>query len=121
VRELKLYGQPTVVIALAANKSDLEQYRVVSEQEGRAYARDNDMSYFETSAKDSRNVRKMFVELGAPPPSPARRPARRPPRVVSPPRVRSAKRAAQGGADRSGAGPDDQPQPGLRLLSRRPA
>ena len=63
VRELKLYGQPNVVIALAANKSDLEQYRVVSTQEAKAYARENDMSYFETSAKSAANVRTMFVEL----------------------------------------------------------
>lgn len=63
VRELKLYGQPNVVIALAANKCDLEQYRVVSMQEGQAYAKDNDMSYFETSAKTSHNVRRVFVDL----------------------------------------------------------
>ena len=36
VRELKLYGQPNVVVALAANKCDLEQYRAVSTQEGQA-------------------------------------------------------------------------------------
>merc|ERR1712087_240457 len=63
-RELKMYGKPEVVIALAANKCDLEQYRVVSTQEGQAYARDNDMSYFETSAKTAKDVRKMFVDLG---------------------------------------------------------
>ena len=32
VHELKMYGQPNVVIALAANKCDLEQYRAVSVQ-----------------------------------------------------------------------------------------
>jgi len=70
VRELKLYGQPNVVIALAANKCDLDQYRLVSQQEGQAYARENDMPYFETSAKTAHNVRRMFVDLGARP-SPA--------------------------------------------------
>ena len=65
VRELKLYGQPNVVIALAANKCDLDQYRLVSQQEGQAYARENDMPYFETSAKTAHNVRRMFVDLGA--------------------------------------------------------
>ena len=63
VRELKLYGQPNVVVALAANKCDLEQYRAVSTQEGQAYARENELTYFETSAKSSHNVRRMFVEL----------------------------------------------------------
>ena len=64
VRELKLYGQPNVVVALAANKQDLEQYRVVSTHEGQAYARENELTYFETSAKTAFNVKKMFVELG---------------------------------------------------------
>ena len=63
VRELKLYGQPNVVVALAANKCDLEQYRAVSTHEGQAYARDEDMAYFETSAKTAHNVRAMFVAL----------------------------------------------------------
>ena len=63
VQELKLYGQPDVALALAANKSDLEQYRVVSAHEGQAYARENKMAYFETSAKTGASVRRMFVEL----------------------------------------------------------
>ena len=64
VRDLKLYGQPNVVIALAANKCDLDaQFREVSAQEGQAYARDEDMAYFETSAKTAHNVRAMFVAL----------------------------------------------------------
>ena len=65
MRELKLYGQPNVVVALAANKQDREQYRVVSTHEGQAYARENELTYFETSAKTAYNVKKMFVELGA--------------------------------------------------------
>ncbi len=63
VRELIEKGQPNVAIALAANKCDLEQYRRVSTQEGQAYAREHGMSYFETSAKTSHNVRRLFVEL----------------------------------------------------------
>lgn len=62
--ELKTYGQPNVVIALAANKSDLEDYRVVSSQEGKAYAQEQEMAYFETSAKTAHNVWQMFVDLG---------------------------------------------------------
>ena len=32
-------------------------------QEGQAYARENELTYFETSAKTAHNVRRMFVEL----------------------------------------------------------
>ena len=89
VRELKLYGQPNVVIALAANKCDLDQYRLVSQQEGQTYARENDMPYFETSAKTAHNVRRMFVDLGEPsrpaPPAP-RTPRRRTPLTSCVPR-----------------------------------
>ena len=64
VRDLKLYGQPNVMIALVANKCDLDaQFREVSTNEGQAYARDEDMAYFETSAKTAHNVRAMFVAL----------------------------------------------------------
>ena len=63
VRELKLYGQPNVVVALAANKCDQESFRVVTTHEGQAYARENELTYFETSAKTAHNVRRMFVEL----------------------------------------------------------
>jgi small GTP-binding protein len=64
IRELKLYGQPNVVVALAANKCDLESNRKVSAVDGRAYAREHDLAYFETSAKTSLNVKSMFVGLG---------------------------------------------------------
>ena len=66
VRELKLYGQPNVVVALAANKFDHEDAREVSTHEGQAYARENDLLYFETSAKTNHNLQEMFAELGAP-------------------------------------------------------
>ena len=63
MRELKLYGQPNVVVALAANKQDREQYRVVSTHEGQAYARENELTYFETSAKTAVNVKQLFVAI----------------------------------------------------------
>jgi len=63
VGELKTHGQPQVVIAFVANKCDLEDYRVVSSQEGKAYAQEQEMAYFETSAKTAHNVWQMFVDL----------------------------------------------------------
>ena len=91
VRELKLYGQPNVVVALAANKCDLEQYRAVSTHEGQAYARENELTYVETSAKSAHNVRHMFVELGkhAPPSKPSK-PSAEPTEPTNAPSVPSA-------------------------------
>ena len=61
--ELRAQGMPNVVIALAASKSDLEDSREVTTQEGQMYARQNELAYFETSAKTTHNVARVFVEL----------------------------------------------------------
>ncbi|KAJ1632927.1 ras-related protein rab-5C [Pavlovales sp. CCMP2436] len=61
--ELRNQGMPNCVIALAANKADLDEKREVTTQEGQMYARDNEMAYFETSAKSTQNVLRVFVEL----------------------------------------------------------
>lgn len=61
--ELRAQGMPNVVIALAASKSDLEDSREVTTQEGQMYARQNELAYFETSAKTTQNVARVFVEL----------------------------------------------------------
>lgn len=63
VRELTLYGQPNVEITLAANKADLDSFRVISTREGQAYASENAMEYFETSAKTATDVQAMFLDL----------------------------------------------------------
>ena len=39
------------------------RYRLVSTEDGQAYARENEMTYFETSAKTAHNVRRLFVDL----------------------------------------------------------
>lgn len=50
-------------LCLAANKADLVAERVVSEEEGLAFANSRGMSYFETSAKTDLNVTDMFQEI----------------------------------------------------------
>lgn len=52
VRELQRQGAPGAVIALAGNKADLAgEARTVSADDARAYAADNGLHFWETSAK----------------------------------------------------------------------
>ena len=52
------------VIYLIGNKSDCENLRNVSREEAEEFAKKNNMKYFETSAKDGKNVDKIFNEIG---------------------------------------------------------
>ncbi len=63
VKELQRRGDPNVVIALAGNKADLESRRKVEFEEANAYAEENGILHLETSAKNSNNVRALFVEI----------------------------------------------------------
>lgn len=50
-------------LCLAANKVDLVSERVISEEEGMAFALSKGAAYFETSAKADVNVTDMFNEI----------------------------------------------------------
>ena len=53
-----------LVFTVCANKADLVgKKRVVSEDEGRQFAKNRGLMYFETSANDGQNVREMFEYL----------------------------------------------------------
>ena len=45
---------------LVGNKSDLEKYREVSKEEGKEFAKNYDLIFMETSAKNNNNVEKLF-------------------------------------------------------------
>ena len=52
-----------MLIVLIGNKSDLEDQRQVSTEEGIQFARRNDLIFFETSAKTSTGVEETFTQV----------------------------------------------------------
>ena len=51
-----------VLIILVGNKCDLEGKRAVSVEEGQKFANDNQLLFFETSAKNGTNIEEIFTE-----------------------------------------------------------
>lgn len=62
LEEAKSHAQPTMVILLIGNKSDLEHRRAVSTEEGKAFANANGLLFLETSAKTAYNVETAFLK-----------------------------------------------------------
>ena len=52
-----------MIIGIAANKSDLFEKAQISKEEGENYAKDKDILFFETSAKDYKSIEKLFISL----------------------------------------------------------
>ncbi|XP_057540057.1 ras-related protein RHN1-like [Amaranthus tricolor] len=63
VQELQKQGNPNMVMALAGNKADLEERRMVSAEEACKYAEENGLFFMETSAKTAQNVNEIFYEI----------------------------------------------------------
>jgi GTPase SAR1 family protein len=56
LEEVRQNGNPDMVIMLIGNKSDLENRRQVSTEEGERFAKENGLIFMETSAKTAFNV-----------------------------------------------------------------
>lgn len=63
VKELKRQAQEGIIIALAGNKSDLEERRVIQRDDAEHYASEEGLLFFETSAKDAKNVQELFTAI----------------------------------------------------------
>jgi Ras-related protein Rab-22 len=63
IAELRAQGPQDIVLAIAGNKSDLEQERQVSREEAEEYARSINATFMETSAKTKSNVDEIFVNI----------------------------------------------------------
>lgn len=61
LEEARQNSHQDMVIMLIGNKSDLEQRRQVSTEEGEKFAKDNDMIFLETSAKTAFHVEDAFI------------------------------------------------------------
>ncbi|RDX66040.1 Ras-related protein RHN1, partial [Mucuna pruriens] len=63
VQELQRHGNQKSVMALVANKCDLEPKREVEAEAGEQFAQENGMFYMETSAKTAENINELFCEI----------------------------------------------------------
>jgi GTPase SAR1 family protein len=63
VKELQRRGEPNCVIALAGNKADAKDRRIVDAAEVKAYAEESGCIALDTSAKTGLNVKELFVAI----------------------------------------------------------
>ena len=63
MRDIKTRAPPDCDIVLCGNKSDLDNDRVVSYDEGKQLAEEYGVQFYETSALTGQNVEKMFTAL----------------------------------------------------------
>ena len=63
--EIKKYANSDVELLIIGNKCDLEDKRAISYEEGKKYADDLNIPFFETSAKDTINVTEAFQKLAS--------------------------------------------------------
>ncbi|XP_041457606.1 ras-related protein Rab-30-like [Lytechinus pictus] len=63
LREVEQYASPKVISVLVGNKIDLAKDREVNEEDGQSFADSHSMRFLETSAKESDNVDRLFLDI----------------------------------------------------------
>lgn len=61
--QIRTYSWDNAQVVLVANKSDLEEQRVVAEDRGKQLSSQMGLEFFETSAKENKNVKEVFDYL----------------------------------------------------------
>lgn len=63
LKELKDNSDNQIIVMLVGNKCDLQELRIINQQEGIKFAEQNELLFIEASALDSTNVQAAFTEL----------------------------------------------------------
>lgn len=63
LKELRDHTDPSIVVMLVGNKSDLRHLVAVSTEDGKEYAEAESLYFMETSALDATNVENAFAEV----------------------------------------------------------
>ncbi|KAJ5077762.1 ras-related protein rab-8b [Anaeramoeba ignava] len=63
IKELKSQEQANAMFMIIGNKCDLEDKRKISKEKGEKFAKENDVLFMETSAKDGTNIEEAFEVL----------------------------------------------------------
>ena len=61
LNECKDMCSKDVYIVLVGNKNDLESQRAISKDEGKKFAEENNLKFYETSALNGNNIEELFV------------------------------------------------------------
>jgi small GTP-binding protein len=63
LQELRDNADPSIVVLLVGNKSDLAEHRAVATEEGIGFSKSENLLFIETSARDASNVQEAFTLL----------------------------------------------------------
>lgn len=65
MRELQRQADPSIVIMLVGNKTDMDSQRKTSREIGEQYAKEEGLLFAEASAKTGEGVEELFMEIGS--------------------------------------------------------